>query len=579
MAVKSVQLKISISVIFLLLMISAVTAGSLLFIQNNALVVVLPPVFTAFVSMVVLNIILRYVVVNKIYKLEKEIDLVSEGSFNFSFLLKSNDEFEELAERLNKMFTSMKDRHERERNTLFEEITILENDKYLQNVNDGLLFVDYGQIISNDYSRSLVDIFDREEIGGQHLSDFLYPQKEEQHFRRKKLEKFLIGLFNNPERFDSIDDSINPLHNIWISRNDGRRIQVDGSYRKIEDRGSLVQIMIIFKDRTDEGILEKKLEEKEMRSNFELDSVISILRSGPGPFLQYIDESHEFLAQFRLDILDIHNIKTVNRSFRAINSMKCSAAYFDFKAVEKLCHNLEDILSGFRSGNFNRKEALDIIIDDIYVQFEHVKLLIRRFQEFLSTAEGKIYETSRNKQDHFFDSLKIMMTRNADYLEKQIDFVFRSDFPDFPLIQEIKNPVIQLLRNAVDHGIELPAQRMSVGKIEQGKIQLSIVKTEEGGAAITIEDDGGGMDFEKLREIAVENGFIKKEENPGQGNLIRALFSSGFSIKKQIDRLSGRGVGLDAVKEDISRIGGKITVKTDRQKGSRFTILLPAGLF
>jgi len=475
------------------------------------------------------------------------------------------------------MFTIIEKNNLAEKTALIDEITSLENQKYLQNVNDGLLFVDYGQIISEYYSHSLAEIFDREDIGGQHLSDFLYPQKKEYHERRKELEKFIISLFNDPALFETIDEDNNPLHNIWISRNDGRRILVDGTYRKVEDDGALVQIMIIFKNRTDEGILEKKLNEKDMRSNFELESIVSILRSGPGPFLQYIDESHTLLGQFRLDIVDIQKREVIQSSFRTINSMKCSAAYFDFKAVEKLCHNLEDILSDFRSGDFSRKEALDIIVDDIYIQFDHVKHLINRFQEFLSTDEGKIYETSRNEQEHFFDSLKIMMERNADYLEKDIIFSFHSDFSDFTCIHDIKNPVIHLLRNAVDHGIELPESRIAKGKSEKGNIKLSILKSEDHGSRIVIEDDGDGIDFDKLREIAIEKGFIKKEENPGQGNLIRALFSSGLSVRNQINGLSGRGVGLDAVKEDVSKIGGKITVKTERDKGSRFTILLPAG--
>lgn len=578
MVFNSVKHKTTIAVLLLLLAASILTGVSIL-LFGSLLISLILSLTSILILSFIFSIIIKHTVVNKIYQLEKDIDESIDKENFGTIAMSSGDEFQELANRLNTMVTTEQERSRRVKQDLIEEITVSENDKYLQNVNDGLLFVDYGQIISEYYSRSLADIFDRKDIGGQHLSDFLYPDKEESRERRKALEKFIIRLYNDPGLFESITDENNPLHNIWISRDDGKRILVDGSYRKVEDKGTLVQIMIIFKDRTDEGLLEKKLDEKDMRSNFELDSIVSILRSGPGPFLQYIEESHLLLRQFRTDILEIQNPDIIQSSFRAINSMKCSASYFDFKAVEKLCHNLEDILSDFREGDFDRKEALDIIIDDIYSQFDHVKHLISRFQEFLSSEEGKVYETTRNEQEHFFDSLKIMMTRNADYLEKDINFTFSSDYEEFPLINEIKNPVIHLLRNAVDHGIELPSERKKKGKDEKGSIDLSIVKTSEGGAGIIIKDDGGGLDFEELREIAIEKGFIKREENPGRGNLIRAVFSSGFSIRDKINGLSGRGVGLDAVREDISHLGGRITIKTENHIGSRFTILLPPDLF
>lgn len=578
MLFKTVQQKIMAAVLLLFSISLSISIITVLFFKSLLLIITVL-IITMIIMILVFFIVLRHSVINKIYMLKEEIDLSVSDEAKKGVSLNTGDEFEELANRMNRMIQTIQDKSIGDQNKLIDEITSSENEKYLQNVHDGLLFIDYGQIISEYYSQSLIDIFDREEVGGQHLSDFLYPDRIEYKTRRKTLEKFIISFFNDTDLYQSINDENNPLHNIWISRNDGRRILVDGSYRKIEENGTLVQIMIIFKDRTNEGILEKKLNEKDMRSNFELDSIVSILRSGSGPYLQYIEKSEELISTFREDLQDIHSNEVIQRSFRAINSMKCSAVYFDFKAVEKLCHNLEDILSDFREGHFSRKEALDIIIDDIYIQFDHIKHLISRFQEFLLTKEGQIYETRKNEQEHFFDSLKIMMDRNADYLEKKIEFTFLSDFTEFPLIDEIQNSVIHLLRNAVDHGIELPHMRLQAGKSENGKIRLSILKMEDLGAKIIIEDDGCGLDYEKLREIAIEKGFIKKEEQPSQGNLIRALFSSGFSIRSEINGLSGRGVGLDAVKEDIRRIGGRISIKTDHMKGSRFSILLPSELF
>jgi len=575
---KSIHLKISVIALILFLIFTGVALLSLIFLKS-ILIISLTLFLTSVVLFLIMFLIVKALVLNKIYKIEAGIDRIIAAAPEQNISINSNDEFRDIADRLNNMLSILNERNQSNSERLTDEITTSENEKYLQNINDGLLFIDYGHIISEYFSRSLVDIFDRKEIGGQHFSDFIYPEKEEKREKRKELENFIKSLFNDPLLFDAISEENNPLHNIWVSRDDGKRILVDGSYRKVEDQGQLVQIMIIFSNKTDQGLLEKKLDEKDLRSDFELDTIVSILRAGPGPFLQFIVESDNVLTTFRSNIIELENQSVLNKSFRDIHSMECSAAYFDFGAVEKLSQNLENILSEFRAGNFARKEALDIILDDLYIQFDHVKHLISRFQEFLSSDEGLVYETDKNEQEHFFDTLKIMMTRSADSQEKEIELKFHSDFSNFPLLKEMKSPIIHLLRNALTHGIEKPEDRISAGKPEKGLIGLSINQNDDKTVKITVEDDGLGIDFDHLRELAIEKGIIKKEEKPGHGNLIRALFISGFSYIDENSNFAGQGIGLDAVKDCVNTIGGKITIKTDYQKGSRFTILLPSGLF
>lgn len=572
---KSLQFKITAFVTFLLMVIGA--AGLLSSHLTGTFFAIAITVICIMISVALMAIIVKILILNPLFRMKREVDMLIEEGSKCSFDYTGTDEFGELSNRLNKMVEWLNSSYTDRKTGLIKEISDRENSKYLKNINEGLLFIDYGQFISEFYSHALAEIFDRSEISGQHFSDFLYPQKEEEHEKRKVLEKFIIGLFNEPEQIENIKEEDNPLHNIWISRDDGQRILVDGTFKKVEEKGELVQLMIIFRDRTEEGILEKKLDEKDMRSDFELESIVAILRSGPGPFLQFIEESEDVLERFRVNIPGLEDKSVLEESFRNINTMKCSAVYFDFRAVEKLCHNLEDILVDFRVGENSRKEALDIIVDDIYTQFENIGKLIDRFQEFLSSAEGRVYETHRNDQEHFFDSLKIMMSRHADELGKEIDFSFSSDFDNFRQLGPLKNPVIHLLRNAVDHGVEEPEDRTAHGKEEKGRILLTISSAEDETVKITVEDDGRGIDFDKLRKRAVQMGFIKKEEAPGQANLIRTLFRSGYSSRDEMAGLSGRGVGLDAVKESVSRMGGKISVKTERLKGSRFTITLPSG--
>jgi signal transduction histidine kinase len=570
-------MKITVSVLLVLLISSFLVIISFLIFDS-----LLPVIIISFISLLfslgIVYLIIKVVVLDKIYAIQVEVDKVSEADLKHRIEMKTKDEFHNLSRGMNELFKRIHTYHEMERTTLIEEVRASENEKYLENISDGLLFLDYGQIISGYYSRSLRNIFDREEIGGQHFSDFLYPDKLQFHEKRKELERFFLDLFHNPSKIDDVKQDNNPLHNVWISRDDGKRVLVDAKFRRVNESGQLVQILVIFKDRTDEGLLEKKLADKIKQSDFELESVLSLLKFGPGPFTQFVNDCELILQKFREKIKDLENRTVLEESLRDIHSMECSAGFFDFKAVEKLCLNLKDILSRFRDGDYSRKKALDIILDDLQIHMDHIIFLIKRIQSFLTTDEGRVYDTSKNEQEHFFDALRMMVERHAELLEKRIQLNISCDFETFPLLKELKNPIIHLLRNAVEHGIESQKDRIREEKGEKGRISLELAKPDEGTFRVVIEDDGRGIDFNHVRQLAVEKGFIKKEEEPGHENLIRTLFQSGFSIGDTHRENSCRGVGLDAVKSDIQSLGGKIAIKTEAHKGSRFTILIPSGL-
>src|SRR5690606_4144023 len=132
------------------------------------------------------------------------------------------------------------------------------------------------------------------------------------------------------------------------------------------------------------------------------------------------------------------------------------------------------------------------------------------------------------------------------------------------------------LRNSIDHGIEMPEERLTKGKPEEGTILL---KAYHSGNHVFIEisDDGGGINIEKVLNKAIKNGLVdeKTAKNLSNEEIIEFIFSPGFSTSEQVSDLSGRGVGLDAVKNKIEQLGGTISVKTEKGQGSRFIIQLP----
>ncbi len=150
---------------------------------------------------------------------------------------------------------------------------------------------------------------------------------------------------------------------------------------------------------------------------------------------------------------------------------------------------------------------------------------------------------------------------------------------DRTVIDEIGDPLIHLLRNSCDHGLESTEKRKELGKPEVGRINLTAYQSGNN-VLIEVEDDGAGINVEKIKNKAVENGIITKEaaNSMTQQDAIELLFRPSFSTADKITGLSGRGVGLDVVKTKIEQLGGTVEVETQGGKGSKFIIKLPLTL-
>lgn len=150
---------------------------------------------------------------------------------------------------------------------------------------------------------------------------------------------------------------------------------------------------------------------------------------------------------------------------------------------------------------------------------------------------------------------------------------------DRTVIDEIGDPLIHLLRNSCDHGLESTEKRKELGKSEVGRINLTAYQSGNN-VLIEVDDDGAGINIEKIKNKAIENGIITKEAANAmtQQDAIELLFRPSFSTADKITGLSGRGVGLDVVKTKIEQLGGTVEVETQSGKGSKFIIKLPLTL-
>ena len=148
---------------------------------------------------------------------------------------------------------------------------------------------------------------------------------------------------------------------------------------------------------------------------------------------------------------------------------------------------------------------------------------------------------------------------------------------DKTVLEKIGDPLVHLVRNAIDHGIESPQERAAAGKPKQGVISIKAVH-EGGHIVLRISDDGKGIDPEKLLANAIDKNLVHKDDNLSDAQIMNLIFQPGFSTAAVISDISGRGVGMDVVKQNISDLGGSVEIWSKKDIGSTFTIKLPLTL-
>jgi two-component system chemotaxis sensor kinase CheA len=148
---------------------------------------------------------------------------------------------------------------------------------------------------------------------------------------------------------------------------------------------------------------------------------------------------------------------------------------------------------------------------------------------------------------------------------------------DKTIAEELSDPLLHMIRNALDHGIELPDERIAAGKPPIASLHIG-AEHQAGQIVISISDDGRGLDAEKIRNKAIQNGLIAEDAQLTEEEIFRLIFAPGFSTAEKITDISGRGVGMDVVRQHVESLRGRIEIKSELGKGTTFLILLPLTL-
>ncbi|KAB2860926.1 MAG: chemotaxis protein CheA, partial [Bauldia sp.] len=148
---------------------------------------------------------------------------------------------------------------------------------------------------------------------------------------------------------------------------------------------------------------------------------------------------------------------------------------------------------------------------------------------------------------------------------------------DKTVIERLADPLTHMIRNAIDHGLERPEDRLKAGKPEQGTVRM-VAAHRSGRVVIEVSDDGAGIDRQRVRQKAIEKGIISEDAQLSDAEIDDLIFAPGFSTAATISDVSGRGVGMDVVRRSIQALGGRITIASKPGHGTTFTLSLPLTL-
>ena len=244
----------------------------------------------------------------------------------------------------------------------------------------------------------------------------------------------------------------------------------------------------------------------------------------------------------------------------------------DLDRVDRLINAVGELIIN-QSMIAQRVQELRLATDaDVVTHVEDYRLLARDIQEAVMAIRAQPVKP-------LFQRMSRIVREAADSTGKSARLVTHGEGAevDKTVVERLADPLTHMIRNAVDHGLEQPADRVAAGKDPVGTIHLSAAH-RSGSVIITIRDDGAGLNRRKILDIARRKNLIGEDTDPSDAEIDALLFLPGFSTASTISSLSGRGVGLDVVRNAVAALGGRVSIASTPGQGTEFTITLPLTL-
>jgi two-component system chemotaxis sensor kinase CheA len=209
--------------------------------------------------------------------------------------------------------------------------------------------------------------------------------------------------------------------------------------------------------------------------------------------------------------------------------------------------------------------------------YQQLSKIERNLHRKLNDLQKGIIDLRMVPIGQIYNKLTRAVRQLAEDANKEVELEFRGEDTELDkmMIEEITDPLLHIIRNCVDHGLEPPDEREKAGKPRKGRIRIEAAQ-KGNSVSILVRDDGRGIDLAKIKKIGLTKGLINDDATPDM--VLNLIFLPGFSSAEKVSKVSGRGVGLDVVKQNITLLNGTLQVATEKGKGTTLEIILPITL-
>jgi two-component system chemotaxis sensor kinase CheA len=539
-------------------------------LQQQAVLALMGSIALSITVALLLSLYINNTIINPVQEMKLLADAMAQTRFDADIKNFKSDEIGEMQrsmirtrDNLQKALTDLKSER--------DEISAMKD-----NLKTGVFLMDKDMAIQDQYSQSLEQVLLRGGLQGKIFPELLTASLTV--YELKNLQEYFTMMLTHFLEPAMLED-INPLKELnYICGETGEKRILHCGFSTV-DRGSEAFILGTIDDITVEKELQQRLAEEEEKRQEDMRSLFEVVNVEPSVFADFIEDAEYGFDRINV-LLSASNLPLQNvvvEIYQCVHAVKSNAVILGLESFGNKLHTLESTIKVLREHNPISGEDMKRLKSEFKAIEEEGDKIIeisRKISSFVQSGD-------RQNQQKYVLVTALAKTCNklAEDLGKQVHLV--TEAIDNEAIGKgprrvMKEVLMQLIRNAVFHGIETPERRSALGKDPSGTVELFIKLEANNRIHLCLKDDGQGLDFDKIREKALSQHTIKESEAQNKSRLIWAIFAPGFSTAESEGVHAGRGIGLNLVYDYIQGVKGEIRVQTDKDKGTAFHIFIPA---
>ncbi len=524
---------------------------------------------------------------------------------NFAFAFQTSD-------RLSKHLQIEVDRQTRDVKTI------------LRTIHQGILSVRTGLKVGDDYSSYLTDILGRKDIANQLALDLVFGPTNLDNEKKAMIASVLESSINEMSLNFEMNAQNLIRECIYTDPSGKEKILLVDWDPVVNEKTDLIEkILVTLRDVTEL----KAMEEKNKQHQRDMELITEVIEVPPDRFEHFLNSGRRFLAEnerllatedqpsaevLKIIFINLHTIKGAARTYRFasmtstvhdaehfIASIQKGSATWDYQQVWSDLQKVLFIFSEYERINrdkLKRVENKNMVRLDLDTVRENIKALAsigelkldHELTPFVDQVRRTFFQLYYQDISNLISDVSRLLPQLARDLNKPQPEVVLKSLPvglTKEAVETLHDVFIHILRNIMDHGIEAPGVRESQGKPAFGKISFFVSKDTDDYLLLRVQDDGQGIRLDRLRELGLQKGLLVQNQTHSATEIANLVFLAGFSTAKGLTEVSGRGVGMSAVREYIEKVGGRVDLTLIRsdtdQAGVPFclNIHLPPALY